>query len=124
MVHHPKRQPVNLTQPWEALESTRVSIPVELFRHLVESMLRQIEANELRQFIMHIHPVSEFQSYPGRLVGFLPTSHCWYREPWHPPAGRSQGYTGTPQCCLRGSRNPGIDHAPGAEGDHTSLLCR
>jgi hypothetical protein len=30
----PKRHPANLTQLWEALESTRASIPVE---HLVES---------------------------------------------------------------------------------------
>jgi hypothetical protein len=33
-----------LTQLWEALESTWASIPVERFRHLVESMPRRIEA--------------------------------------------------------------------------------
>ena len=33
----PKGHSANLTQLWEALESTRVSIPVEHFRHLVES---------------------------------------------------------------------------------------
>ena len=40
----PKGHPANLTQLWEALESTWASIPVERFRHLVESMPRQIEA--------------------------------------------------------------------------------
>ena len=30
--------PANLTQPWEALESTWANTSVELFRHLVESM--------------------------------------------------------------------------------------
>jgi hypothetical protein len=34
----PKGHPANLTQLWEALESTWASIPVERFRHLVESM--------------------------------------------------------------------------------------
>uniref|UniRef100_A0A4W5JJF7 non-specific protein-tyrosine kinase n=1 Tax=Hucho hucho TaxID=62062 RepID=A0A4W5JJF7_9TELE len=34
----PKGHPANLTQLWEALESTWASIPVESFRHLVESM--------------------------------------------------------------------------------------
>jgi hypothetical protein len=40
----PKGHPDNLTQLWEALESTWANIPVELFRRLVESMSRQIEA--------------------------------------------------------------------------------
>ena len=40
----PKGHPANLTQPWESLESTWASIPVDCFRHRVESMLRQIEA--------------------------------------------------------------------------------
>ena len=40
----PKRHPANLTQMWEALESTWTSITVERFRHLVEFMTRQIEA--------------------------------------------------------------------------------
>ena len=39
----PKEHPANLTQLWEALESTWASIPVECFQHLVESMRRQIE---------------------------------------------------------------------------------
>ena len=39
----PKGQPANLTQLWEALESTWTCIPVELFRHLVESMPQQTE---------------------------------------------------------------------------------
>jgi hypothetical protein len=34
----PKEHPANLTQLREALESTLASIPVERFRHLVESM--------------------------------------------------------------------------------------
>jgi hypothetical protein len=34
----PKGHPVNLTQLWEALESTWASIPVEHFQHLVESI--------------------------------------------------------------------------------------
>ncbi|XP_064874657.1 lipid droplet-regulating VLDL assembly factor AUP1-like isoform X2 [Oncorhynchus nerka] len=34
----PKGHPANLTQPWEALESTWASIPVEHFQHQVESM--------------------------------------------------------------------------------------
>jgi hypothetical protein len=33
----------NLTQLWEALESTWASLPVECFRHLVESLPRRIE---------------------------------------------------------------------------------
>ena len=33
----PKGHPANLTQLWEALESTRASIPVERFRLIVES---------------------------------------------------------------------------------------
>ena len=40
----PNGHPANLTQLWEALESTWASIPVERFRHLVESMPQQIEA--------------------------------------------------------------------------------
>ena len=40
----PKGHTVNFTQLWEALESTSASIPVELFRHLVESMPQLIEA--------------------------------------------------------------------------------
>ena len=40
----PKRHAANLTQLWEALESTWANIPVERFRHLVESMHRRIEA--------------------------------------------------------------------------------
>ena len=40
----PKGHPDNLTQLSEALESTWASIPVESFRHLVESMTRPIEA--------------------------------------------------------------------------------
>ena len=32
----PKGHPANLTQLWEALESTWASIPVEHFRHFVE----------------------------------------------------------------------------------------
>ena len=40
----PRRgHPANLTQLWEAMESTSASIPVECFRHLVESMPRGIE---------------------------------------------------------------------------------
>ena len=35
---YPKGHPANLTQLQEALESTWASIPVECFRHLVESM--------------------------------------------------------------------------------------
>ena len=34
----PKAHPANLTQLWEALESTWASIPVERFRHLVDYM--------------------------------------------------------------------------------------
>ena len=41
----PKGHPANLTQMWDALESTLSRIPVECFRHLVESM-----ADELRLF--------------------------------------------------------------------------
>ena len=37
-----KRHPANLTQLWEALESTWASIPIECFRHLVESISRRI----------------------------------------------------------------------------------
>ena len=37
----PRGYPTNLTQLWEALESTWASIPMERFRHLVESMLRR-----------------------------------------------------------------------------------
>jgi hypothetical protein len=40
----PKGHPANLAQVWEALESTWASIPVEGIRHLLESMLRRIEA--------------------------------------------------------------------------------
>ena len=40
----PKGHPANLTQLWEALESTWASIPVECFLHLVESIPGQIEA--------------------------------------------------------------------------------
>ena len=40
----PKGYSANLTQLWEALESTWVSIPVERFRNLVESTPRRIEA--------------------------------------------------------------------------------
>ena len=40
----PKGHPANLTQLWEALESTWSSIPVECFRHHVESMPSRIEA--------------------------------------------------------------------------------
>ena len=40
----PKGCPANLTKLWEALESTWASIPVECFRHLVESMPQRIEA--------------------------------------------------------------------------------
>ena len=36
--HPPKGHPDNLTQLWEALESTWASIPVERFRHLVDSL--------------------------------------------------------------------------------------
>ena len=44
----PKRHPANLTQLWEALESTWASIPVERFQHLVESNAPQrIEAGIL-----------------------------------------------------------------------------
>jgi hypothetical protein len=38
----PKGHPANLTQLWEALESTWTSIPVERFQHHVESMPRRI----------------------------------------------------------------------------------
>jgi hypothetical protein len=38
----PKGHPANLTQLWEALESTWASIPVERFLHLVESMLDEM----------------------------------------------------------------------------------
>jgi hypothetical protein len=34
----------NLTQLWEALESTWASVPVEHFRHLIESIPQPIEA--------------------------------------------------------------------------------
>ena len=34
----PKGHPANLTQQWEALESTWAYIPLECFQHLVESM--------------------------------------------------------------------------------------
>ena len=40
----PNGHPANLTQLCEALESTWASIPVERFRHLVESIPRPIEA--------------------------------------------------------------------------------
>jgi hypothetical protein len=40
----PEGYPANLTQLWEALESTWASILVEHFRHLLESMPRRIEA--------------------------------------------------------------------------------
>ena len=40
----PKGHQANITQLWEALASTWVSIPVECFRHLVESMPQRIEA--------------------------------------------------------------------------------
>ena len=40
----PKGHATNLTHLREALESTWASIPVERFRHLVESMTRRIEA--------------------------------------------------------------------------------
>ena len=40
----PKGHPANLTQLWEALESTWASIPVERFRHRLESMPRRTEA--------------------------------------------------------------------------------
>ena len=36
----PKGNSANLTQLWEALESTRASITVERFQHLVKSMPR------------------------------------------------------------------------------------
>jgi hypothetical protein len=36
----PKGHPANLTQLWEALESAWVSILVERFQHLLESMPR------------------------------------------------------------------------------------
>jgi hypothetical protein len=39
-----KGHPANLPRLWEALESTWASIPVERFRHLVESMPQRIEA--------------------------------------------------------------------------------
>ena len=38
-----KEHPANLTQPWEAFESTWASIPVERFWPLVESLPRQID---------------------------------------------------------------------------------
>jgi hypothetical protein len=38
----PKGHPASLTKQWDALESTSVSITVEHFRHLVESMPRPI----------------------------------------------------------------------------------
>ena len=40
----PKGHPDNLTQLWEQLESIWASLPVERFRHLVESMPRRIES--------------------------------------------------------------------------------
>jgi hypothetical protein len=40
----PKGHPDNLTQLWEALESTWASIPVECFQQLVEFMPQHIEA--------------------------------------------------------------------------------
>ena len=43
----PKVHPGKLTQVYEALESACVSIPVKCFRHLVESMLQQIEGLHL-----------------------------------------------------------------------------
>jgi hypothetical protein len=39
-----QRTSSQLTQLWEALESTWASIPVKCFRHLVQSMPRRIEA--------------------------------------------------------------------------------
>jgi hypothetical protein len=39
----PKEYPANLTQLWEALESTWASITMECFRHLAESMPQRIE---------------------------------------------------------------------------------
>ena len=39
-----KGHPANLTQLWEALESTWASIPWERFRYLVESIPTQFEA--------------------------------------------------------------------------------
>ena len=39
----PKGHPASLTQLWKALESTWATIPVECFRHLVESIPQQIE---------------------------------------------------------------------------------
>ena len=36
----PRGHPANLTQLWETLESTWAGIPVECFRHLLESMSR------------------------------------------------------------------------------------
>ena len=40
----PKGHPANLTQLWEAMESTWASISVEGFRNLEESIPRRIEA--------------------------------------------------------------------------------
>ena len=40
----PKRHPANLTQLWEALETTWASIPVEHFRHLLASMPQRVDA--------------------------------------------------------------------------------
>jgi hypothetical protein len=40
----PKGHQANLTQLWEALESTLASIPVECFWHFIETMPQQIEA--------------------------------------------------------------------------------
>jgi hypothetical protein len=40
----PKGHPANLTQLWEALESTCASITVECFPHIVESMPHRIKA--------------------------------------------------------------------------------
>jgi hypothetical protein len=46
-----KGHPANLTQLWEALASTRASIPMESFRHLVESMPRRIEVVPRAQWV-------------------------------------------------------------------------
>jgi hypothetical protein len=46
----PKGHPANLTQLWEALETTWASILVECFQHLVQSMPRQIEEEGATQY--------------------------------------------------------------------------
>ena len=49
----PKGHPANLTQLWEALESTWASIPVERFQHLVESTWASISVERFQHLVVH-----------------------------------------------------------------------